>query len=118
MWRDLSTLSSRRRPGSRQKRRAMRAEAYRGRGAVSLLPALRTVRAVLPHTVVLSLVIYIEIDAQQRKLATGRIARAPLRKPSPLPPLPPVQCRHHPLAPDRCFLPRPSVGHSLAAWGF
>src|SRR5690606_34613152 len=50
-------------PGN--KRRAMRAEAYRGRGAVSLLPALRTVRAVLPHTALRSVVIYIEIGAQE-----------------------------------------------------
>src|SRR5690606_32867699 len=52
-------------------RRAMRAEAYRGRGAVSLLPALRTVRAVLPHTALRSVVIYIEIGAQERELAIG-----------------------------------------------
>src|SRR5690606_11479669 len=46
-------------------------EAYRGRGAVSLLPALRTVRAVLPHTALRSVVIYIEIGAQERELAIG-----------------------------------------------
>src|SRR5690606_11672120 len=45
--------------------------AYRGRGAVSLLPALRTVRAVLPHTALRSVVIYIEIGAQERELAIG-----------------------------------------------
>src|SRR5690606_21817768 len=54
-----------------KKRGAMRAEAYRGRGAVSLLPALRTVRAVLPHTALRSVVIYIEIGAQERELAIG-----------------------------------------------
>src|SRR5690606_2399333 len=99
-------------------RRAMRADAYRGRGAVSLPPALRTVRAVLPHTALRSVVIYIEIGAQERELAIGLIARAPQSKRSSLPPLPPVQGRQHPLTPDRCFHPRPSVGHSLAAWGF
>src|SRR5690606_3885769 len=45
--------------------------AYRGRGAVSLLPALRTVRAVLPHTALRSVVIYIEIGVQERELARG-----------------------------------------------
>src|SRR5690606_2766618 len=64
-----------RRPGGGRdpgkKRRARRAEAYRGRGAVSLLPALRTVRAVLPHTALRSVVIYIEIGAQERELAIG-----------------------------------------------
>src|SRR5690606_4669025 len=108
-WRDLSTLSSRRRSGSRQKaarharrgldsslrrsdeggypifpgqqwvyagvqeyvRMAHRISADRGRGAVSLLPALRTVRAVLPHTALRSVVIYIEIGAQERELAIG-----------------------------------------------
>src|SRR5690606_19844392 len=44
---------------------------YRGRGAVSLLPALRTVRAVLPHTALRSVVIYIEIGVQERELARG-----------------------------------------------
>src|SRR5690606_4306762 len=45
--------------------------AYRGRGAASLLPALRTVRAVLPHTALRSVVIYIEIGVQERELARG-----------------------------------------------
>src|SRR5690606_41952554 len=76
---------------------------YRGRGAVSLLPALRTVRAVLPHTALRSVVIYIEIGAQERELAIGRIDRAPQSKRSSLPPLPPVQGRPPPLSPDRCI---------------
>src|SRR5690606_22399934 len=54
-------------PG-REAARHARASAYRGRGAVSLLPALRTVRAVLPHTALRSVVIYIEIGAQEREL--------------------------------------------------
>src|SRR5690606_15939609 len=72
VWRDSTTSSSRRRPGSRRRKGApLRANAYRGRGAVSLLPALRTVRAVLPHTALRSVVIYIEIGAQERELAIG-----------------------------------------------
>src|SRR5690606_35795732 len=64
--------SSRRQAGIQtQERRATAREAYRGRGAVSLLPALRTVRAVLPHTALRSVVIYIEIGAQERELAIG-----------------------------------------------
>src|SRR5690606_434079 len=52
-------------------RMARRSCVYRGRGAVSLLPALRTVRAVLPHTALRSVVIYIEIGVQERELARG-----------------------------------------------
>src|SRR5690606_35180125 len=57
--------------GQAYARSARRVFAYRGRGAVSLLPALRTVRAVLPHTALRSVVIYIEIGVQERELARG-----------------------------------------------
>src|SRR5690606_6584611 len=65
------TSSLRRRPESRLPAHGAPLFAYRGRGAVSLLPALRTVRAVLPHTALRSVVIYIEIGAQERELAIG-----------------------------------------------
>src|SRR5690606_2036334 len=65
------TSSLRRRPESRLPAHGAPLFAYRGRGAVSLLPALRTVRAVLPHTALRSVVIYIEIGVQERELARG-----------------------------------------------
>src|SRR5690606_2103927 len=71
-WRDSTTSSSRRRPGSRRRQGAPpRADAWRGPGAVSLLPVLRTVRGVLSHTALRSVVIYIETGAQERELAIG-----------------------------------------------